>query len=131
MGTTTEAREACEAVAVPDHRLSAAEGASEPRSRSWRSKAQGKRRDAKDWRHRSRWLHIYPWTKPAERAKAMAPLHKAAELSPDLIKRLRKVEQKHRDQERRDELEFIENGPHYIGFDRDAAIEEFKRKWVR
>ena len=57
----------------------------------------------------------------------MAPLHKAAELSPDLIKRLRKVEQKHRDQERRDELEFIENGPHYIGFDCDAAIEEFKR----
>ena len=41
------------------------------------------------------------------------------------------VDQKHRDQERRDELEFIENGPHYIGFDRDAAIEEFKRKWVR
>jgi hypothetical protein len=41
------------------------------------------------------------------------------------------VEQKHRDQERRNELEFIENGPHYIGFDRDAAIEEFKRKWVR
>jgi hypothetical protein len=76
-------------------------------------------------------LHIYPWTKPAERAKAMAPLHKAAELSPDLIKRLRNVEQKHRDQERRNELEFIENGPHYIGFDRDAAIEEFKRKWVR
>ena len=76
-------------------------------------------------------LHIYPWTKPAERANAMAPLHKTAELSPDLIKRLRKVEQKHRDQERRNELEFIENGPHYIGFDRDAAIEEFKRKWVR
>ena len=50
---------------------------------------------------------------------------------PCLIKRLRKVEEKHRDQERRDELEFIENGPHYIGFDRDAAIEEFKRKWVR
>ena len=42
-----------------------------------------------------------------------------------------KVEEKHRDQERRDELEFIENGPHYIGFDRDAAVEEFKRKWVR
>jgi hypothetical protein len=41
------------------------------------------------------------------------------------------VEQKHRDQERRDELEFIENGPHYVGFDHDAAIEEFKRKWVR
>jgi hypothetical protein len=55
----------------------------------------------------------------------------ARQLSPDLIKRLRKVEQKHRDQERRDELEFIENGQHYIGFDRDAAIEEFKRKWVR
>ena len=50
---------------------------------------------------------------------------------PDLIKRLRTVEQKDRDQERRNELEFIENGPYYIGFDRDAAIEEFKRKWVR
>jgi hypothetical protein len=65
--------------------------------------------------------------RPAELAELMAPLHEAAELSPGLIKRLRAVEQKHRKADRRSELEFLENGPHYVGFDKDAAIEEFKR----
>ena len=47
----------------------------------------------------------------------MAPLPEAAEVSPDLIRRRRKVEQKRQEQDRRDELEYIENGPHYAGSD--------------
>ena len=47
----------------------------------------------------------------------MAPLPEAAEVSPDLIRRRRKVEQKRPEQDRRDELEYIENGPHYAGSD--------------
>ena len=47
----------------------------------------------------------------------MAPLPEAAKVSPDLIRRGRKVEQKRQEQDRHDELEFIENGPHYAGSD--------------
>ena len=41
------------------------------------------------------------------------------------------VELKHREEDRRSEFDYIKNGPYYVGFDKDAAMEEFKRKWVR
>ena len=39
------------------------------------------------------------------------------------------VEVKHRGEERRSELDFIKNGLHPSAFDKDEAVEEFKRKW--
>ena len=44
-------------------------------------------------------------------ADFVLPLHEAAELSPDLIKRLRAVEQKHRKADRRSELGVLGERP--------------------
>ena len=75
-------------------------------------------------------LGIAPWDYCTPKSEdAWHALAEAADLDEELLRKLDEIDERHRDAARQSEEDYILNGPHWVGWKLEGALDRFEERW--